>query len=245
MDMILEGQDFPDILQYLNNGNPTLRSPSSVYEISLFQTKDTLADIDSYARFINNAIGQFRKSRFYTAYKAYLMSLGLDHCAFMHNLSSEHCTLEMHHTIITIFDIALMISEHYINTYGYVTTFHIVAGLRDAHKQNMVPLVMLSKTVHQQYHADDLFYIHPDQVFGYWPKLFETYQNGITADICSKVLYYIRTAMREKSSNDNDLLKIANTITDWSERNYGSVIHTIDNPNPYTFWSNPGFGNSN
>ena len=70
MDIELNGKDFPNIFSYLNNGNPTLRSPSSVYEISLMQTKETLADIDSYARFINNAISQFRHSRFYKAYKA-------------------------------------------------------------------------------------------------------------------------------------------------------------------------------
>lgn len=244
MDITLTGQDFPDIQQYLNNGNPTLRSPNSVYEIGLFQTKESLTDIDSYARFINNAISQFRKSRFYTAYKSYLYSLGMNHCAFMHNINSDIAEIEMHHTIITIFDIALMICEHYLNTYGYVTTFHIVAGLRDAHKNNVVPLVMLSKTAHQLIHNDELFYVHPNQIFGDWFRLFATYPNGITTEICSKVLYYIRNALKEKESNDNDLLTIANTITDWSNKTYGSVIQPINNPNPYTFWSNSGFGNS-
>ena len=69
MDINLNQNDFPDIISYLNNGNPTLRSPNSVYEISLMQTKETLADIDSYARFINNAISQFRHSRFYKSKK--------------------------------------------------------------------------------------------------------------------------------------------------------------------------------
>lgn len=130
--VILNGNDFPDITMYLNNGNPTLRSPSSVYEVSLMQTKETLADIDSYGRFINNAISQFRHSRFYKAYKASLMELGLDHCAFMHNINSDMAELEMNHVILTIFDIALMICEHYINTYGQVSTFHIVGALRRA-----------------------------------------------------------------------------------------------------------------
>ena len=35
MDINLNQNDFPDIISYLNNGNPTLRSPNSVYEISL------------------------------------------------------------------------------------------------------------------------------------------------------------------------------------------------------------------
>lgn len=243
MDTIsLNGNDFPDIMSYLNNGNPTLRSPSSVYEISLNQTKESLTDIDSYARFINNAIMQFRHSRFYKAYKASLMSLGLDHCAYLHNINSDMAEIEMNHVILTIFDIALMISEHYINTYGQVSTFHIVGALREEHKRNRVPIVMMSKTVHQLYHADDLFYVHPNQIFGKWTELISTYRNGITPEICSKLLYYIRQAMKETGSTDNELLTLANEIKNWSEKTYGSNIYTNQSPNPYHFWNNPNPG---
>lgn len=238
----LNGNDFPDIISYLNNGNPTLRSPSSVYEISLMQTKESLTDIDSYSRFINNAINQFRHSRFYKAYKANLMSMGLDHCSYLHNINSEMAEIEMNHVILTIFDIALLIAEHYLNTYGYITTFHIVGGLREEHKQNRVPIVMMSKTVHQLYHADDLFYVHPNQIFGKWTELIKNYYNGITPEICSKLLYYIRMVLRENDSNDNELLTLEKQIKDWSERNYGSTLHTIESQNPYYYWNNPNFG---
>ena len=243
MDTIsLNGNDFPDIMSYLNNGNPTLRSPSSVYEISLNQTKESLTDIDSYARFINNAIMQFRHSIFYKAYNASLMSLGLDLCAYLHNINSDMAEIEMNHVILTIFDIALMISEHYINTYGQVSTFHIVGALREEHKRNRVPIVMMSKTVHQLYHADDLFYVHPNQIFGKWTELISTYRNGITPEICSKLLYYIRQAMKETGSTDNELLTLANEIKNWSEKTYGSNIYTNQSPNPYHFWNNPNPG---
>lgn len=244
MDMILNGNDFPDIIGYLNNGNPTLRSPSSVYEISLMQTKESLSDIDSYARFINNAIAGFRHSRFYKAYKANLMALGLDHCSYLHNVNSEMAELEMNHVILTIFDIALLISEHYLNTYGYVSTFHIVGGLREEHKQNRVPIVMMSKTVHQLYHNDELFYVHPNQIFGKWTELIRNYYNGITPEICTKLLYYIRLALREENSNDNELLSLANEIQNWSEKNYGSTLHEIESTNPYYFWNNSNTNNS-
>ena len=238
MDINLNGNDFPDIIGYLKNGNPTLRSPSSVYEISLMQTKETLADIDNYARFINNAISQFRHSKFYKAYKANLMSLGLNHCSYLHNVNSDMAELETNHAILTIFDIALLITEHYINTYGYVTTFHIVGALREEHKNNRVPIVMMCKTIHQLYHNDDLFYVHPNQIFGKWTELIKNYYNGITPEICNKLLYYIRMAIKEKESNDNDLLTLANEIQNWSEKNYGSTIHTIESPNPYYYWNN-------
>lgn len=229
---------FPDIFTYLNNGNPTLRSPSSSYELGFLQTKQSVADIESYARFINNAKDQFRHSRFYKAYKAHLMSLGMDHCAFLHNINSDMAELEMNHVILNIFDITLMICEHYLNTYGQVSTFHLIGALRDEHKNNRVPIIMMSKTVHQVYHDDDLFYVHPNQVFGKWTELITRYYNGITPEICTKLLFYIRTSLKEKNSSDNDLLSLADQIKNWSEMNYGSVLRTTELDNPYSMWFN-------
>ena len=148
----LKENDFPDIVSYLNNGNPTLRSPNSSYELPLLQTKESFADIDFYGQFIHNVISQFRKLRVYKNYKNYLMTLGLDHCQYLHNINSSMANLEMNHCIITIFDVALMITEHMINTYGYVSSCHVVAALREEHTSNRIPLVIMCKTVHQLYH---------------------------------------------------------------------------------------------
>ena len=242
-NIVLDDKDFPDITSYLDNGNPTLRSPNSPYELGLLQTKDSLNDIDSYGRFINNAISQFRHTRVYKNYKAYLMELGLDHCQYLHNITSDMATLEMNHCILTIFDIALIICEHYINTYGYCSTFHIVGALREEHTQNRIPLIMMSKTVHQLYHADDLFFVHPKQIFGKWVELLSKYRNGITPEICVKLLYYIRTALEEEDSTDNDLLYVSQEIKKWSDQTYASTIYGITNENPYYFWN--GYGSSN
>ena len=70
----LKENDFPDIFSYMDNGNPTLRSPSSEYELGMLQTKESLTDIDSYSRFIHNAISQFRHTRVYKNYKAYCVT---------------------------------------------------------------------------------------------------------------------------------------------------------------------------
>lgn len=243
-NIVLNENDFPDIISYLDNGNPTLRSPNSPFEIRFLQSKDSLIDIENYSRFIKNAITQFRHTRFYKDYKANLMNLGLNHCSFLHNINSDMADLEMNHVILTIFDIALMISEHYLNTYGYVSTFHLVGALREEHKQNRVPIVMMCKTVHQVYHDDELFYVHPKQIFGRWVELIKTYYNGITPEICNKLLFYIRMALKEPDSNDNELLILANEIQNWSERNYGSTLQTIKSPNPYYFWNNCNPNNS-
>lgn len=231
----LQENDFPDVTSYLNNGNPTLRSQNSSYELPLMQTKDSLTDIDSYGQFVHNAVSQFRKLRVYKNYKNYLMNLGLDHCQYLHNINSTMADLEMNHCILTIFDVALMITEHMVNTYGYTSTCHVVAALREEHTNNRIPLVMMSKTVHQLYHNDDLFFVHPKQVFGKWIELFTKYRNGITPEICVKILYYLRNAFEEDGSTDNELLEIAQTIKNWSDCVYASNIYIMPTQNPYSF----------
>lgn len=231
----LKQNDFPDIESYLNNGNPTLRSPNSSYELPLLQTKESLTDIDNYGQFVHNAVSQFRKLRVYKNYKNYLMTLGLDHCQYLHNVNSSMADLEMNHCILTIFDVSLMITEHMINTWGYASTCHVVAALREEHTNNRIPLVMMSKTVHQLYHNDDMFYVHPRQVFGKWAELLSKYRNGITPELCIKILYYIRNSFEETGSTDNDLLVIGETIKNWSDTTYGSVIYTNPTQGPYNF----------
>lgn len=235
LNYVNQGQGFPDVTAYLNNGNPTLCSPNAAYELPLMQTRESMIDVDLYNRFVHNAINLFRGLRVYKNYKAYLMELGLDHCQYLHNISSEMATLEMNHCILTIFDVAVMITEHYLNTYGYVSVPHVVASLREEHTSNRVPLVMMSKTVHQLYHNAENFYTHPKQVFGKWIELLQKYQNGITPEICTKVLYYIRTAIENGESTDGDFLRCAEYIKNWSEKIYGSYIRTLPGESPYRF----------
>ena len=229
------GQGFPNITAYLNNGNPTLCSPSSAYELPMMQTRESMIDVDLYSRFVHNAETLFRSLKGYKNYKAYLMGLGLDHCQVLHNINSDMATLEMNHCILTLFDITVLITEHFLNTYGYVSVPHVVAELRYAHTNNLVPLVMMSKTVHELYHNADNFFTHPKQVFGKWTELLRRYYNGITPDICTKVLYYIRTAYEEGDSVDDNLLQVAEEIKNWSERTYASYINTLPGQSPYRF----------
>ena len=226
-EIILEPNEFPDLETYLDNGNPTLRSPNASYELPLLQSTDSLTDIDSYSQFVHNCVSQFRKMRVYKGYKNFLMSLGLDHCQYLHNVNSNMADLEMNHTILTIFDVALMITEHLINTCGYASTFHVIHLLREEHCSNRIPLTMMCKTVHQLYHNDELFYVHPQYVFGKWVELLSKYRNGITPEICCKVLYYIRNSYEQTGCTDNGLLEVANDIKRWSDNVYASKLTQI------------------
>ena len=90
--------------------NPTITSPYSPFSLPFYQTRETLIDIEVYQKFISNATKQFRRTKVYTHYKGFLMQLGMDRCQLHYNITSEMAELEMHHNMITIYDIAIIIT---------------------------------------------------------------------------------------------------------------------------------------
>lgn len=210
---------FPDIDIENEFINPTLTSPNSYLQLSFYLTKDSALDIETYKRFLDNAISRFRKSRTYKNYKGFLLGLGLDRCQFHGNITNEHATIEMHHNMLTIFDIAVIITEHILNTRGYISTFDLVQLLKQEHTNHRVQLVMLSLTPHQLYHNNPDFFIHPKMCFGNWVEFLNIYNTGLTQDIAFKLLFYLKKAEELGESDDKDLLNLRNTITNWSNLN--------------------------
>lgn len=209
----------PGIESYQERMNPYLTSPNSTYSIGFYQTRDSLMDIDTYRSFLKNCEARFRHSATYSNYKGFLIGLGMDRCqvhGFI-NAEMEGVSIEMHHAILTLFDICLMISEHLLNTVGFVSTFDVVQALKEEHKANNIPLVMLSKTPHQLYHSDSSqFFIHPNMCFGKWPDLIEKYKMGLTQDVAFKLLRYIKQAVNTDGTTTGDLLVIRDKIKEWS-----------------------------
>ena len=211
----------PNIESLRVNNNPTLYSPSSPYSIAFYQTRDSLVDADTYRSFLKNIEMRVRKSVAYKNYKGFLMGNGLNHCQIHGYINSEMADLEMHHAIMTLFDIALMISEHFLNGTGYVSSFDVVQTIINEHKENNIALVMMTKTPHQLYHNDSSFFIHPDMCIGNWPLLIEKYKDGLTQDVAFKLLYYLKRAIELGETDDAGLLELRDKIIDWSEKYYG------------------------
>ena len=215
-----EYNPLPGIESYQENMNPILASPNSTYAIPFYQTRESLLDIDVYRNFLKNCETRFRHSITYSNYKGFLIGIGLDKCQ-VHgyiNASMEGVSLEMHHAILTLFDICLLITEHLLNTVGYVTTFDVVQALKEEHKEHNIALVMLSKTPHQVYHDNpSQFFIHPRMCFGKWPVLIEKYKKGLTQDVSFKLLYYLKKAIEVSDSDDGGLLDLREKIKEWSE----------------------------
>ena len=206
----------PGIESYQYNMNPMLTSPYSTYAIGFYQTRDSLTDVDSYRSFLKNIEMRFRTSETYKHYKSFIMDLGFDHCQVHGYINSTMASIEMHHTILTLFDISMLITEHMLNTIGFVSTFDVVQALKEEHKAGNVALVMLSKTPHQIYHADKSFFIHPDMCIGNWPELIKKYNKGLTQDLAFILLYYIKKAIEIGCTDDRGLLDLRDQIKDWS-----------------------------
>lgn len=222
-------EELPDIsIEYDDGYNPTITSPNAEFGLSFYQTRFTLMDVDVYKRFLDNAISRFRKSVTYKKYKGYLMNdLGLDHCQLLSNISAEDADIELHHNFMTIFDIALMITEHTINTTGYISTFDLVQLLKEEHKANRIPIVMLSKTAHQMYHNNDDMYIPAQMCFGYWIELFQKYNKGITKKIAYNLIDYINHSINNTSIDAKtmvSMLELKDELETWSGYNqYGDT----------------------
>lgn len=212
--------NLPDIEVMNSTFNPIIYSPNSEFFLPFYQSRETFQDVEVYKRFLDNAIRQFRQSRTYKSIKSNLMSQGLDRCQVHGNITDEMAKIEMHHCILTIFDVALLITEHTINTIGYISTFDLIKKLKEEHKLNNVPLTMLSKTPHQLYHNTDQLYISPKMIFGNWYELLRKYNQGITKEIGYKVIYYLNEAIDKGDlANDNHILDIRESILNWSTYN--------------------------
>ena len=214
IDIYMASEDINNTLP-----NPVLYFPSADAPLLFYQTRDTLADVDVYKTFIDNCIHRFRKSRTYKSYKAYLMSMGMNRCQINGNIEDGMADIEMHHNFLTIYDITILISQHVLNTVGMCTTFDIISLLGQEHRENNIPIVMLSETAHQLYHANEDMYIPISMTFGKWWVLLTKYRYGITLDIANKVIKYIRNCQRNNELTDVSFYRMSNELEKWGEYN--------------------------
>lgn len=209
----------PDIYLYDDGENPTIGSPYSPFVIQFYQTRESLANIEDYRAFLKNIEMRFRKSRNYKKYKSRLIESGMNRCQIHGNITTdmEKISIEMHHNMLTLFDIAMIISEHFINTVGKVSSFDVLKMIELAHENNEVLLCMLTKTPHEAYHDNPNFFIPLEACIGDPFKFLQRFRYGITQDIAYKILYYLNEEEKQNGKiQDNHILDVRNQILDWS-----------------------------
>ena len=232
MERIVEIQkQIPDIAVYNGDFNPALVSPNSPFYISFAATKDTTQDPDTYRNFLYSAISAFRTSVFYKKYKSYLIGLGINCCQMHPNIKvldpendEAMATIELHHHVCTVLDVASIISEFCLNTYGSITTFDLEELIRMAHSDNMVKVLFLCRSCHELYHnnPNQAFKIPLNAGFGNLFAFLEKYKYGIRRDFAYKLYYQLKNDLYNADERDEkiaDLLKIRDNVIRWSDDN--------------------------
>lgn len=210
---------YPNMDMYDLDNNPTLRSPYSEYDLPFYSTKESLMDVETYKKFIMNAVSRVRSSRLYKHYKGFLMSLGLDHSQLLGNISAEMADIEMHH-VIPIEDVALIICEHVLNTVGKISSFDLAYLIKQEHRLNHMQLVMLDETSHELYHDNLGMFISTKMTVGEFTEFLYNYKYGITQDIAFKLLMYLDKMVEEdNTTTDAGLLELRENIKEWSVYN--------------------------
>lgn len=185
----IEGET--EIVAY-DEENPTISSPYAEYDLQFKQTRASFEDPELYRSFIKNVESRFRRCREYKIFKAGLMARGYDHCQMMGNIeSSEMVDIELHHNVLSLFDICVLISQHIINTIGSITTFDLIQLLIIEHFNERVGVTFLSTTPHQVFTSDPEGFIPPSMTIGRWWELLDRYPYGVTFEIANKVKKYL------------------------------------------------------
>lgn len=148
------------------NTNPTLFDPNVGTIAPFAQTQETMIDTELYSHFINNVELQFRKSKFYREYKSSIYALGFDYDQMMRGLTAEMANQELHHHLPTLRDAAICITEYCLKRYNAVTTFDVARLLEECHRENIMGVIVLSATNHQNFHNDPSAFISVTQLIG-------------------------------------------------------------------------------
>lgn len=197
--------------------NPMIADPNQQFGIFFAQTRDTLLDTEIYSRFIYSAENRFRKSSFYRDYKSNLMHLGMYRDQRHASITSEMTDIEMHHNFIPLKFMAIMITEHVLNVKGCITTFELVNLLEEAHRENMVSVIMLSKTEHQAHHADPTDFISIKQCAGNPFAFIDKYIDGMTLDISFKLLLHLKQEEQYGESYSPNAIRAREQILSWQQ----------------------------
>jgi len=202
--------------------NPTIDSEYSMFELPFYKTIDYFANIDNFVRFVKGVENMVRTSPYYKKYISYLKNdLGLNYCQVLSNIKSESekekIEIHMHHgPILTLFDVVSIVTDSLLARDEKVNTFIVADKVIEEHFNNNIQVVMLSETVHEEVHANNIF-INLKQAFGDINTFIKKYRDGLNDEYIDKINKYIETSLKYDSF-DNETLKLRETIKCWAKK---------------------------
>ena len=218
------GNALPNIDYKKKKTNPTVNSNDSDYLIPFYKGEDYFVVLQNFTDFVKAVEGLVRKHPDYKRYIAYLREeVGLTRCQVLSNIDTEDADIvdtqiEMHHgPILTLFDLASIITDWAIYNNVNITTFSIAERLIQEHFDNTIQVVMLSTTVHEQVHEGNIF-ISTKQAFGDLATFLEKYMDGLSLRHIDKINKYLVKSL-ENDSYHNGCLLIDEQVRNWNTLN--------------------------
>lgn len=203
---------------YLKDELLTVSNRNCLFDISYWQTRSSLRDIEDFVAFVKGCVNTVRRSVEYKAFLAQQAERGLTRCQILGHVESDGddgVDIEMHHgPILTLFDYCAIVIDHMLNHNELVDTFKVARTVLNEHWEGNVQVVFLSKTAHELVDSGELF-INFNQCTGNINAFLKKYIDGITPDRAEKINRYIDMC-EQFDTFDNGLFDLKKTMTDWN-----------------------------
>lgn len=208
--------NLPNINYTSKTKNPTVDSDSSLYSLPFLKGVDYFSNLDNFVEFAKSVENLVRTSKYYSRYISYIKNdIGLNFCQVLSNIKEDDenskVKIEMHHgPILTLFDYVSIIIDWYLYHNKKITTYDIANKVIEEHYKNRIQIVMLSKTVHEEVHDDNIF-LNIKQAFGDLNSFIKVYHEGLNSDQIEKINKYLKLC-EKYDSFDKGTLKLRETI---------------------------------
>lgn len=201
-------KSLPEIIYSKTVNSPIVDANSSFYLLPYYKDLDYFSSYETYVNFIKGCERMVRTNDRYKKYINHLKKeVKLDRCQVLKGITDEDATIEMHHgPIFTLFDYCAIILEYFVLKKWKISTTKIADLVLDEHQQNRVQVVMVSKSVHEEIHAHNIF-INYHQAFGDIASFLHKYKDAISDEYREQVNRYIDRSLLY-DSNDFGILDL-------------------------------------
>ena len=181
-------------ISYKGNLAKNISADDNYYnEIAYFKTIEDFMDESNYSKFVKAVENMVRTSNDYKAFIDYIKrTLGLNFCQVLSKVNDDYATIEFHHgPIFTLYDICEVELTKYLKTGQRINTFRIADSVLQLHFDLKVNGVMMSKTVHEMFHEQEIF-INVNQCIGEVNAYIREYARYFTPEVKYKLWNYVK-----------------------------------------------------
>lgn len=218
--MLIFMLNLPNIEFKKPSKNPTLDSDTSLYTIPFYKDAEYFANLDNFIAYVKSVEKLVRTSKFYSRYIRFIKEdVGLNFCQVLSNVKQDDemskVEIEMHHgPILTLFDYITIIIDYMLYNDMKISSYKVADIILDEHFKNHIQVVMLSKTVHEEVHENNIF-LNTKHAFGDLNAFLDKYKDGVSDEQIDKINKYIELC-EKYDSFDKGTLKLKEKIESWN-----------------------------